>query len=48
MVFAVKQDKAPDPLDISLFGPDTVMFQANFLTYKIKECRLMRQRVAIV
>jgi hypothetical protein len=31
-----------------LFGPDAVMFQANFLTYKVEEFRLVIHRVPIV
>jgi hypothetical protein len=37
MTFVLEEDKAPNPIDISLFGPDAVMFQANFLTYKVEE-----------
>lgn len=48
MTFVLEEDKAPDPIDISLFGPDAVMFQAIFLTYKVEEFRFVRPRVPIV
>jgi hypothetical protein len=48
MTLVLEEDKAPDPIDISLFGPDVVMFQANFLTYKAEEFRLVMQKVPII
>lgn len=48
MTLVLEEDKAPDPIDISLFGPDVVTFQANFLTYKAEEFRLVMHKIPIV
>ena len=41
MPFVMKENEAFDPIDIGSFSANAVMFQANGVSYKIEEFRLV-------
>jgi hypothetical protein len=45
MPFIVKQNEAPDPIDVTLFGPDTEMLASDNVSDLIEQFRLVRGRV---
>ena len=40
MPFAVKEDKAPNPLTVGLLGPDRIMFEAHHLADLVQQFEL--------
>jgi hypothetical protein len=42
MTFVVEQDEPPDPIDVSFFGADGIVFEADDIADRIEELLLGR------
>jgi hypothetical protein len=48
MTFILKQDESPDPENISLFGPEAVVFDANSKAHLVEQFRFLAAWVCVV
>jgi hypothetical protein len=44
MTFIVKQNVASDPINVSLFSPDTEMFASNDVSNEVEQFRFVLRR----